>query len=134
MVLPEGAPGVDPPRHLELGRVELEDGQVGEDVAVRVEEAIVVDAARLTENPLAVGPQVGLRRPALDLVAVGVLALVERGKVSVFEHEHSRAEHSRRNEHGHGDPVQADARRFDSRDLVGPGEQAEADQGRHQNA
>ena len=75
-----------------------------------------------------------MRGLTFDLIAIRVLALVEGRKVLIFEHEHSAAEQGRSDQHGHGAAIKADARRLDRRDLIGPGQQTEAGERRHQHA
>ena len=83
IVGPVGAVGVDAARDGEAGGVELKDGDVAELVAIGIEELVVVDVVVLTENPFAVGAQVGLRRLAFNLVMQSFLALVGAGQVEL---------------------------------------------------
>ena len=120
--------------HAESGGVEFEHREVGEDILVRVEEGVVVDAAGGPENPLAIGPIEGLGGFALDLIAQAVLALVGFRQHPVGKQEHARAEQCGHGQHGNRQPVEADPGGFNRGDLVGFGQQPEVHQGCHQNA
>ena len=64
-----GVGGVDTARELEGVGVKLEDGDAAELVGVGIEDLVIKNVVVLSENPLAVSLQVGLRRFSLDLVA-----------------------------------------------------------------
>ena len=128
------AVGGDAVRDLEGVRIELEHGDAAENIAVGIEELIVVNVGVLAEDPLAVGAQVGLRRFALDAVAQCVLPLVGVGKIElVGEKEHAR-DQSGSEQHRNNDPVKADAGSLDGGDFVRALQQAKRDQHRQQHA
>ena len=54
---------------------------------IGIEDAVVVDLVVLSENPLAIGLQIGLRRLALDLVAQNFLLPVGMRNVELIEDE-----------------------------------------------
>src|SRR5258708_33064586 len=76
MLGPACALRMNPARDGESRRVDMKDGDFGKLVAVRIEELVVVNVVILTEDPLSIGTQVGLRRLPLDLVVQRFLALV----------------------------------------------------------
>jgi len=82
--------GVDALRNGEIGGIDLKDGEVGELIAVGIEELVIVDVVVLAENPAPVGTQVGLRRLAFDLVVQRFLPLVGMGQVELVGKEQPR--------------------------------------------
>ena len=114
-------------RDLEGVRIELEYGDAAENIAVGIEELIVINVGVLAEDPLAVGPQVGLRRFALDFVAQRVLTLVGVGEIElVRQKEHPGDQHGS-DQHRNDDAVNTDAGGLDGSDFVRPLQQAEGD-------
>ena len=87
IVGPVGAVGVDALGDGEAGGVELKDGEVGELIAVRIEELVIVNVVVLAENPAAVGTQIGLRRFAFNLVVQRFLSLVGVGQIELVGKE-----------------------------------------------
>ncbi len=61
--------GVNSRGQLERRRVELEDRKIAKLVSVGIEQLIVVNGGVLSEDPFAIGIQIGLCRLALDQVA-----------------------------------------------------------------
>src|SRR5689334_5242726 len=103
MRLPESSACINAFGQFECLGIELENREVGEDVAVSIEEAVVEDAFALAEYPLPVGPVIGLCGLALDLIPQSVLPLVHLGQVEVFQHKHAGASNQRRQHNGEGD-------------------------------
>src|ERR1017187_5881089 len=98
--------------------IELEDGEVGKDVAVGVEGLVVEDACgsacliglgRLSRDPLPTREEEGLGRLALDLGAKLFLAAVGVGQVRLVEGEQGGREDGGDDEDGRDDTVEADA-------------------------
>src|SRR5208283_4005068 len=89
-VRPVRAIGGDAMGDLESVRIELKYGDAAEDIAVGVEELIVVNVRMLSKDPFTVGAKIGLRGLALDLVAERVLTLVGVGEIELIgEKEHA---------------------------------------------
>ncbi len=95
-VVPVDGGGEDAAGEVEAARLELEDGQVGEFVAVGVEELVVEDAGGLgigagagglAGDPLAVGAKEGLGGLAFDGGEKGFLAAVGVGEIGLVEDE-----------------------------------------------
>ena len=80
---PVGAVRMNTARNCEVSRIDLKDGDIAELVAIGIEKLVVVDVVVLTENPFAVGTEIGLRRLAFDLVVQRFLALVGAGQVEL---------------------------------------------------
>src|SRR2546430_1704265 len=99
-------------------RIELEYGKAAKDIAVGIEELVVVDRRVLAKDPLAIGPQVGLCRPAFDEVAECVLPLVGVGKIDLIGEEQNPGDQGGDNQHRHNDPVEADSGGFDGCDFI----------------
>ncbi len=133
-VRPVRAIGGDAVRDLESARIELEDGDPAEGIAVGIEELIVVDIGMLAKNPLAVGAKVGLRGLALDAVAQRVLTFVCVGEIELVGEEEHAGDQGGGDEDRDDDAVNTDAGGFDGRDFVGALQQAEGDQHRQQHA
>ncbi len=129
-----GAVGGDAVRDLEGMGIELEHGDSAKNVAVGIEELVVVDIRMLAENPLAVGAKVGLRRLALDLVAERVLPLVGVGEIELVGEEKNAGDQEGSDQDGNNDAVKADAGGLDGRDFVGALQQSESHQHRQQHA
>ena len=106
---PVGAIGMHAFRNGEGSRIELKDGDVGELVAVRVKELVVVNVGVLSEDPLLIGTQVSLRGLAFDLVAKSVLALIGVGELRVVENKESAGEHYTGEEQWECQAIEADA-------------------------
>ena len=87
--------GVDAPRELEGVGVELEDRNSAEVVGVGIEDLVVVNLVILSENPLAIGLQIGLCRLALDLVAQDFLLTIGVRDVNLIEDEQSAGQKKR---------------------------------------
>src|SRR5208282_1362288 len=126
--------GGDAVRDLEGVRIELENGDTAENIAVGVEELIVVDIGVLAEDPLAVGTKVGLGGLALDLVAERVLPLVGVGKIELVGKKEHAGDQARSDQDRNDDAVKTDAGSLDRRDFVSPLQQTESDQHRQQHA
>src|SRR5580704_4160543 len=76
---PRGPCGEDAPDDFEGLRIELEYIQAAEELAIWVEELVVIDFVVLAEDPLVSGLEIGLRGAPFYCVAHGVLALVRIG-------------------------------------------------------
>ena len=112
--------------------IELVDVDAVHRGRVRVKIPVVVNTRALTLDPLAIGPQVGSRRAAFDLVAERVLAPVRFWKnAGVVETEQAGAQQETGDHHGAGQAVQAYAGGLESDHLVVFGHDAESDQDRH---
>ena len=92
-VRPVGALGVDSLSDGEVGGVDLKNGEVGELIAVWVEELVVVDVVMLAENPASIGTQISLCRLPFDLVVQRLLALVGMGQVKLIDKKQARRQH-----------------------------------------
>ncbi len=123
-----GAVGVDAARDGEGGTIELKDGDVAELVAIGIEELVVVDVVVLTENPLAVGAQVSLRRLAFDLIVQRFLALVGVGQIELVGEEQSYCQRRSGHDHRRDDAVDAGSSGLDGGNFVGPLHHAKRDQ------
>ena len=134
VLVPARGGGVDAAAEGEAGGVELEDGEVGEDVAVGVEELVVEDArgiagaGGLAGDPLAVGAKEGLGGLALDGGAEGFLAAVGGGEVELVEGEEADGDEGREEEDGDDDAVEAGAGRLHGGELRAALEGAEGDE------
>src|SRR6185437_3314003 len=96
--VPVHASGKDALRKLERGRLKLEDGDVAEFVARRIEELVVEDASRLArigfaKDPLLFGVQIGLRGPTFDGVAQRLLPSVGLGQIILVEKKQAYRHH-----------------------------------------
>ena len=131
---PPRAVGGDTVRNLESVRIELEYGDAAENIAVGIEELIVINVGMLAEDPLAIGAKIGLRGFALDPVAERVLTLVGVGEIElVREKEHTRDQ--RGDDQNRNDKtVKTDTGGLDCRDFVRPLQQSKGDQHRQQHA
>ena len=112
--VPDGAGGEDAPREREGGGIELEDGEIGELVAVGIEELVVEDArrlagVRLAEDPVLLGMEDGLRRAALDDVVQSLLPAVGLGQIELVEEKEADGEDGGDGDDGNHQPVKADA-------------------------
>jgi hypothetical protein len=112
--------------------IELEDGEVGELVAVGIEELVVEDAAglaglRLAEDPILLGMQNGLRRAALDDVAQRLLPAVGLGQIVLVEEEQAHGRMAAM-DNGNHQPVKADAGGLHGDEFAVAVEHAEGDQ------
>jgi hypothetical protein len=125
LVRPVGPLGEQPLCDLESMRIKLKDRHTAELVPVGIEELIVVNIGMLAEDPLLIGPQVGLGRLSLDPVAQRVLPFVGMRQVKLIEGKQTARRHGRCQSHGHNDAIDAGARCFDGGDFVGPLHQAE---------
>src|SRR5450631_64241 len=126
--------GGDAVRDLESVRIELENGDSAENVAVGIEELIVINVGVLAEDPLAVGAQVGLRGLALDAVAERVLTLVGVGEIELVREKKHAGNQRGGNQDRDYDAIQADAGGLDRGDFVGALQQPESDEHRQQHA
>ena len=88
--LPARAGGKDAASNFKRMRIKLEDIQAAEELAVGIEELVIVDFVMFAEDPLARRLEVGLCGPAFDFIAQCVLALIGVGKKGVVEQEHAR--------------------------------------------
>ena len=88
----------------------------------------------LAEDPFAVGPKVGLRRLALDLVAECVLTLVGVRKIELVRQEEHAGDQHGGHQNRNNDAVKADAGSLDGNDFVRALQQAERNQHRQQHA
>ncbi len=128
--VPVGGGGEDAAGEGEGVGLELEDGEVGEDVFVGVEELVVEDArgcgwvfrqiafigglcgvlfGGLAGDPLAVGTEEGLGGLAFDDGAQGLLAAIGGGKIELVEGEEGGGDEERGAEDRRDDAVEADA-------------------------
>ncbi len=110
VVVPAGDLGEDAAGEVEGAGLELEDGEVGEDVLVGIEELVVEDAGglvvggvlagggatRLTGHPFAIGAEEGLGGLAFDLGEKGFLAAVGGGEIGFVEDEEQGGEQESR--------------------------------------
>ena len=131
--VPEDALGEDAASKRESCGIELEDGEVGEFVAIAVEELVIKDAAGLTgarmaEDPGLLGMKDGLRRAALDDVAQLLLAAIGLGQVELVEQEEADGENRGDRHDGNDQAVQADAGGLHGDDFAVAIEHAEGDQ------
>src|SRR5580658_10829773 len=95
-----GAVGVDAAGDVEAGLIELKNCDIAELVAIGIEKLVVVDVVVLTENPFAVGAEVGLGRLAFDLVVQSLLALVGAGQVELVGEKQSYGHYAGSHDYG----------------------------------
>src|SRR5436190_2384878 len=126
--------GVYPVGNLESCRIVLEHRQIAEFVAIWVEEPIVEDGITSPLDPLTIRQKVGLSRLTFDKVPKRVLALVGSRQIKLIEDEQARSNEGCRQQHRNDNAVDADASRFNCRDLVAAGHQAKGDQDGQQHA
>ena len=119
--------------------VELEYGEVGKLVAVGIEEFVIENTPwlagqwLLSEHPFLLGMQVGLRGPALDLVAQRLLLAVGLGQIVLVEQKQHHRQHRGHGHNRNDQPVQADPRGLDGDNLAVAVHHAEGDQRRNQH-
>ena len=131
---PVRAVGGDTVRDLEGVRIELENRDAAENIAVGIEELIVINVGALAEDPLAVGAEIGLRGLALDAVAERVLPLVGVGEVELIGQKQDAGDQGGGDEDRHNNAIKTDASGFDGGDFIGALQQSESDQHGQQHA
>src|ERR1700733_2870150 len=89
------------------GGIDSKDGEIGELIAVGVEELVVVNVTMPAENPATVGTQIRLRRLTFDLVVQRLLAFVRMRQVELVGKKQACGEHCGRGQHGREDAVDA---------------------------
>src|SRR5580700_40070 len=102
------AVGGDAVRNLKGVRIELEHGDAAKNIAVGIEELVVINIRVLPEDPFAVGTKIGLRRLTFDFVAQRVLTFVGVRKVELIGHEKHAGDHHGGHEYGNDDAIKAD--------------------------
>ena len=115
-------------------RVKLKNGNVGELIAVGIEELVVINIRVLAENPFSVRSQIGLRRPAFDLVAQRVLPFVGVRQVELIEEEKAACEQYTNHHYRKHNAINADAGGLDRRHFIGAFHQSKRDQDRQQHS
>ena len=131
--LPGGAGGEDAAPHLESDRVEFKDAEAAEEIAVGVEQFVVIDLAVLAENPLMRRLKISLRRTAFNLVAQRVLLLIGVGQIGVVEQEHTGGDDAPGQDEWQNQPIHADAAGFESDHFVIFGHDREGHEGSDQS-
>ena len=131
---PFRAVGGDAVGDLEGVGIELEHGDAAENIAVGIEELIVINVGVLTEDPLAIGAKIGLRGFALDAVAERVLTLVGVGEIDLVREKENAGDQGGDDQNRNHKTVETDAGGLDRRDFVGPLQQSEGDEHRQQHA
>src|ERR1017187_2181873 len=114
-----GAGGEDTARELEGTGATLEDRDPAELVGVGIEDVVVENVVVLSEDPLAVSLQVGLRRFTLDLIAQDFLLLVGVRDVELIENKHGRGKDSAHHNHRKRGAIDADAGGLHGGQLTG---------------
>src|SRR5713226_448100 len=87
-IRPGSAGSKDAPPDLEGHRIDFQNGKSAEQILRGIEQIVIVDFGVFSKDP-ALGLPVRLGRPAFDLIAQRVLALVCVGKKRVIEHDHA---------------------------------------------
>ena len=131
--VPDGFGGKDAPREREGREIELEDREVGEFVAVGIEELVVEDASGfarpgLAEDPIVLGVQDGLGRFAFDDVAESLLFAIGLGQIELVEEKEGDGEKGGDGDDGNHQPVKAYACSLHGDDFAVAVEHAEGDQ------
>ena len=129
-----GGGGEDAAGEVKGAGLELKDGEIGEDVAVGVEELVVEDAAGLAGasvgagDPLAIGAKKGLGGLAFDGGAEGLLAAIGLREIELVEGEERAGDDAREDEDGDDDAIEAGAGGLHGGELGGAIERAEGDE------
>ncbi len=105
-------------RDLESVRIELKHGDAAENIAVGIEELIVINVGVLAEDPLAIGAKISLCGLALDLVPERVLPFVGIGEIELVRQKEHAGDESGSDQNRENHAIKTDARRLDRRDFI----------------
>ena len=132
--IPAAGGGEDASLEGEGRGVELEDGEVGEGVALGVEVLVVEDAGGcagvvgLAGDPLAVGSGEGLGGLVLDDGEESFLAAIGVGEIELVEDEEAGGDQQGDEQYGRDDAVEADAGGLHGGEFGGAVEGSEGDE------